>query len=343
MHSQAVALRLATFLLAWASLCCGQTTSPATQPSAHVDWQIQREAESIRVTRNGRPVLLYRYKGAPKPYLKELYTPAGVQVLLDSPPDHVHHRGLMFAVAVDGVDFWSETDQSGKQVSSSLTTAPPVPGRDDEMVFLEHVSWRARDDKELLHEARRIDVHRAPEIYASGATLLTWRALLTSSNADDAQLAGSHYFGLGMRFVAAMDKNGRFISSDRNAVPEVVRGDEQLYTGAWCAYTASMDGHQVTVALFDRPENKRPATWFTMKDPFAYISATWKLHEEPLTLKPAEPLYLTYGVAAWDGQIAPEQIAKTYEIWLELLASTQPDGQTTSMPAGVHELLRYLK
>ena len=74
------------------------------------------------------PVMTYRFAGAPKPYVKELFTPAGVQVLLDSPADHIHHRGLMFAVAIDGVNFWEESTTSGRQVSQ-VAQPWPVEGK----------------------------------------------------------------------------------------------------------------------------------------------------------------------------------------------------------------------
>ena len=64
------------------------------------------------------PVLQYRHDGIPhKPYIKELFTPGGVQVLRDAPADHIHHHGVMFAVAADGVTYWTETAQGGRQVS----------------------------------------------------------------------------------------------------------------------------------------------------------------------------------------------------------------------------------
>ncbi len=316
---------------------------PASAPAAaDTRPQVKLEPGFLAVSVDGRPILRYRYENGPKPYIKELYTPKGVQFLLDSPPDHVHHRGIMFAIAVDGVDFWTEGENTGRQLNASMRTKPLMPGRDDEMVFLQSVDWRAPADKRVLSEGRRVDFHRGPEVLASGATLLTWRMLLSGSDPKEVPLTGNHYCGLGLRFVRSMDKTGKFITSDPNATPEVVRGDEKLYPGRWCAYLASVDGKSVTVAMFDGPDNARPATWFTMKDPFAYLSATLKLHKEPLTLKMGEPLYLTYGIAAWDGEVTPDQIDKLYEMWLELLAKAQPSGQRnlSTMPAELKERLK---
>jgi|GEM_PF-5205451 len=45
--------------------------------------------------RDGRTMIKYRQSPNPnKVYISELYSPSGVQVLLDSPAEHVHHHVL---------------------------------------------------------------------------------------------------------------------------------------------------------------------------------------------------------------------------------------------------------
>ena len=69
-------------------------------------------------------MLQYRYGDVPfKPYVKELFTSSGINVLLDAPPDHLHHHGLMFACAVNNVDFW------GEAVGSADGHFEPQPGK----------------------------------------------------------------------------------------------------------------------------------------------------------------------------------------------------------------------
>ncbi len=48
-----------------------------------------------------------------KPYVRELYTLRGENVLRDAPPDHLHHHGLMYAVWVNGINFWEERGAPG--------------------------------------------------------------------------------------------------------------------------------------------------------------------------------------------------------------------------------------
>lgn len=307
-----VALVLAT------AECAAQV--PASAP-ADAELRLRVEPQFVTVTVGERPVLRYRYAKTPfKPYIKELFTPAGVNVLLDSPPDHVHHRGLMFALAVNGVDFWSETDSSGKELHRELEPgAPDAAQRVVSAAFSETLDWQAPDGKLMLQEQRTIRVYGSREVAASNVTVLTWRTRLSlPPGVATGTLTGNHYFGLGMRFVPAMDKQGTFINAAK-AAGEVFRGDERLTPARWCAYTAALDGQPVTVAMFDHPTNVRqPATWFTMKDPFAYLSATMQLHKEPLTLKADGPLHLRYGIALWDGAVSAERIDETFKLWLTL-------------------------
>ncbi len=85
------------------------TVAPAHAAQRSQPLQVTVDANSIWVRAGPSPVLQYRYGDVPfKPYVKELFTPAGVNVLLDAPSDHLHHHALMFACAVNNVDFWGE-------------------------------------------------------------------------------------------------------------------------------------------------------------------------------------------------------------------------------------------
>jgi hypothetical protein len=291
--------------------------------------QIVVDADGLAV-REGRATLLqYRYGDVPfKPYVKELLTPSGVNVLLDAPPDHLHHHALMFACAVNNVDFWGEAvGQMGDRASGHFE---PLPGKQQHLRFDdvavtgpeghrwarygESLRWVAQpNDEPLLTEHRTITAGRIgkPEI-----TVLTWESRLSvPKGKESVVLSGSHYHGLGLRFIRSMDANGEFRNPDND--PGVIfRGEERLSRSRWCAYTAKADGKIVTVAMFDHPDNPRsPATWFTMAKPFAYVSATLRLHEEPLKVLAGKPLTLRYGVALWDGRPETSQIDDLHRQW----------------------------
>ena len=260
--------------------------------------------------------LRYNYRGVPfKPYVRQFVSPKGLGVLREAPHDHLHHHALMFAVAVDGVDFWSEKKINGRQVHRSFTDVR-VDRPDGELRagFTELLDWVAPGGRGvLLTERRTIEARSRGD---SGASVLTWRSRLAlRPGKKTATLTGAHYFGLGMRFVQSMDIGGRFDNATGKD-GKVVRGTEKLTPAAWCAYFAKADGKAVTVAMFDHPGNPRhPAAWFTMTKPFAYLSATMNLSKKPLTLTAAKPLVLQYGLAVWDGHIQRDQIEKAYQKW----------------------------
>lgn len=266
------------------------------------------KAVSIRA---GDAVLLnYRYGGVPfKPYVKELFTPAGVNVLLDAPHDHLHHHALMLALGIDGIDFWGETPGCGHQKHSEFKKLKGAAG------FVESLYWAdPKSGKVLVDEKRTILACLVDE---GKATLVTWQSVFAvGEGVEKVSFDGRHYFGLGMRFVRAMD-GGRFFNADK-AEAVVYRGDENLVRSRWCAYTAKVDGKTVTVAMFDAAKNARhPATWFTMKKPFAYMAGTLALYKETLELKEGDRLNLRYGVAVWDGEVSSERIEAVYREWIK--------------------------
>ena len=296
--------------------------SAASAAAPAHDMRCTRDNDTISIKVGEQTLLACRSTPGPlKVYVKELYTPGGRQVLLDSPHDHIHHHALMYAIGAGGVDFWLDAPQNkaGKQVPRSDATAGVTEEGDRRRATIEHtLDWTGPDQGPVLEERRRIELYDTKGV---GPTLLTWSSRLRPTKGKDTvELAPArHYFGLGLRPVRAMD-NGTFLNPTGKP-GEPVRGTEKLVRAQWCAYHAAIDGNPVTVAMFDHPENPRhPATWFTMTAPFAYLSATLNLHREPMTLQAGQTLGLTYGVALWDGKTSAEEIEKTYRRWLALTA-----------------------
>ncbi len=278
---------------------------------------------AVSIHAGPRLLLRYPYKNVPfKPYVQQLFSPAGVNILRDAPADHLHHHALMFAVKVDGVNFWEETPSAGKQLHKSFTDVKTdvksVVENDKRFEtrnagFTEHIDWINSSRELLLKEHRKIDVRQGTDL---GATLLTWQSTFElPDGTESATITGSHYHGLGMRFTKSMDLAGRHFNADGKQ-GTVFRGNELLLRSTWCAYTANADGKSVTVAMFGHPQNPRhPATWFTMTKPFAYLAATMNLHKEPLKVKSGKPLVLRYAVAVWDGKVDNDRIDKLYKRW----------------------------
>jgi hypothetical protein len=260
-----------------------------------------------------------------KPYVRQLLSPSGVNPLRDNVADHIHHHALMYAVAVDGVDFWSETKACGRQVQRGISTAARSVNGQKALAVTAEIDWTKADGKTLVAtEKRTIELYSNPK--ATGTTLAGWRTRLAPpAGAESIKLTGGHYFGLGMRFVKSMDNASTFTFADPNAVSQTVRDDERLTPSAWAACTGQVDGNTVTVAMFDHPDNPRPALWFTMGKQFSYLSATINLWKDPMVVKAGQELDVCYGIAVWDGQATREQIDTAYRNWRKLNPARKPE------------------
>jgi hypothetical protein len=280
--------------------------------------RIITEENMVSVHTGPRVLMRYNYENVPfKPCVKELFSPGGVNVLRDAPADHLHHHALMYAIAVDGVNFWEEQQAPGRQAHWAFGNIRIGKQGDTPIAsFEELLNWiNPRSQELMLKEQRAIKIC-SPENFK--VTLLSWRSLfIVPSKKDSVTLGGSHYFGLGMRFLKSMDTDGVFFNAEGKA-GEVVRGSEKLVRANWCAYIAKANGKIVTVAMFGDPDNFRhPTYWFTMTKPFAYLSATLNLHREPLKVLSGKPLALRYAVVVWDNRVENEQVEKVYDWWLE--------------------------
>lgn len=291
-------------------------TASISQATEKGPFRVVQNETFLVVFSGATPILQYRHDGSPyKPYIKELFTPKGVQVLRDAPADHLHHHGIMFAVAADGVTFWTETPEGGRQVSRELTgpaiTVEPECAR---ISFTHQLDWLAPGaDAPTLQETRTIELIEADDLTP---TLFTWSSRLhPGGDRESVELTGEHYYGLGCRLLQSLDRVGRFVYAAGEPGP-IVRGEERVTPSSWAAYVVPTDDAQVTIAVFDHPQNLRhPATMFTMPEHFAYLSATLNLWKEPLTLRASQPLSLVYGVALWDGEPSVEEIDRTYAKW----------------------------
>ena len=291
---------------------------PQDDPSA-ARAPLSVDADAVRVGPVGRPWLEYcRGTTGLKPHLRSLITPGGIELLRDGAPGHEHHHGLMLAYGVDDVDYWGEmyAEVPGREVGRAESTSWIADEADGSRARIrERVRWvDPRGGRPQLEERRELEVHPGS---STSPLRLTWRShLALAPDRERATLWGRPYFGLGLRLAEPLERVGRFSNSE-GAEGVVVRGDERLISARWCAYTAEVEGRTVTLALFDHPRNPRhPARFFTMAEPFAYLSATLDLAERPLELARGETLDLAWGLVAWEHAVAPEDIEQTYRAWI---------------------------
>ena len=279
---------------------------------------VEQTSSQIVVTIRGETAVIYQLAGGWKPYLKEFRNARGINVIRDSPPDHRHHHGIMFALRIDGVNFWEEQEQSGRQQQRRLL--PVMEGAVSGVSYVsfgQELAWtRPGDPLPLLQETRRLAVCFSDEL---GATLTDWRSVLTvSQGRDEVVLSGPNYVGLGVRFAASMDRGGVFRNANGQSGARATDGVE----ARWTAYSGSLGlGRLATVTVFG--DAKTPPRWFTLDEPFAYLAATLGLDRKPVRLVGNSRLELRYGLAVWNTNPEPTQIQALYDRW-QALTQTLP-------------------
>jgi hypothetical protein len=289
--------------------------------------QILLEDGTARVSNRGTPVFAYRYSSdLPKPFIHPLLTPAGGIVTAVSPPDHVHHRGLMFAlgnVAFAGeeaeyVVFWGEAGAPNRlghiiHVPGS-ESIEAVRGKPPFVTLRTRNEWRRLSDQALmLTEDRRVTVYDTGD---SRGNLLTWESDLSAPERDvvlgPTEGRDVSYYGLGLRTAQDMDGGAIFDANGKEG-EQAVLGDD----APWCAYIGPNEP-QRGFAMFDHPTNPRyPTGWFVMSAGFGYMTASIVCHAL-YALPKGQRLRLRYGVCAFDGSPSPEDIEKWYGKWLKL-------------------------
>ena len=137
-------------------------SAAAASPAISIDSKTDRGELEVRV--KGRKLLVYAFATNQfKPYVRELYTLRGENVLRDAVPDHLHHHGLMYAVCVNGINFWEERNAPGIQkhvemvhVDTSSANGVPVA------YFTELIHWLAPTNP------RRAPARRAAHPHTDG-------------------------------------------------------------------------------------------------------------------------------------------------------------------------------
>jgi hypothetical protein len=99
------------------------TPLPASAAGSSLDLLLRSDTRELELWHGPQRILVYTFgTNQFKPYIRELNTLDGVNVLRDAPADHLHHHGLMYAIQVNGINFWEEAKSSGYQVPHSEIT-----------------------------------------------------------------------------------------------------------------------------------------------------------------------------------------------------------------------------
>lgn len=285
--------------------------------------RLHAEPRLVEILHDNRTLLTYPFAtNLFKPYVRELITLDGVDLLRDAPQDHLHHHGLMYGIKVNDINFWEEASNAGRQVpQNELIREVKKDAAGRPLVrFSQVLHWMGVEPTAapdtaplvLLVEERAIavTVDRATE-----QIQLEWQSEFSvGERTPQVTLTGSSYHGLGMRFRADFDGVAERGNSENLPYPD--DGLQGVLPVRWMAVSHVAAGRPFTLALFNHPSNPGKARFFSMQKPFTYLSATQGLDETPLTYRTGDRWSIKYLLLVSPGRPSKALLDRQYDLFI---------------------------
>ncbi|MEV0459755.1 DUF6807 family protein [Catellatospora methionotrophica] len=244
-----------------------------------------------------------------RPWVFPLYTPSGITVLQESPPDHPFHSGFFVGqspVLAGGrsANFWATPpdrvadDPLQKAVGRMSAEGPLVVEPHEHGVRFElPLVWRDEDERPVLDELRRVDFH-----VGDGATLCDMTSVKTAAYGP-VTLAATKFGSIGMRVeprllpdfggVVIGDAGRRGRSDDLHEQPS-----------AYVAYENELTGHGAYGVLMTPLAGSAPGVWFIRDYGMAMYDAT---RHDDVVLDAGGSWTVGLRVAAYDRPLTDER------------------------------------
>ena len=284
---------------------------------------LKQTRDNLEILYNQKRVLLYNFEtNKLKPYIKELYTLDGRNILLDAPPDHLHHHGLMYAITVNGINFWEETATSGVEYPVRIYGNRTVAN--DRLKYAEfnnEIYWIARSNRfaasdvknAFLIENRKLRLIIDAE---NDVLMVDWTGNFRVGDfAEKVTLSGTDYHGLGLRFVREFDKVAKHFNPAN--LPYPTGGKHDLIETPWAGVYSKLGDKPVTTAMFTHPDVRGSSVYFCMIDPFAYLSATQGINKKPLVYSKGDNFTVRYLIVVSGSELSVEKLSQIRKNWIE--------------------------
>lgn len=247
-----------------------------------------------------KPIMRYQAEDGPLPdaaidsvylrggYVHPVYTPRGIVVTDDYPPNHLHHHGIWAAWTKTQYqsrtpDFWNMGVRTGTVLFESLDTLFAGPVMGGLIASHRYVDLTASEPLTVLREQWAMQVYRPVD----GARPYHVFDLVVTQQVvgnDSLKLPEYRYGGVGFRGHRQWDgsENTFFLTSEgRN------RSDGHATRARWCHIGGYVEGHLAGIAILGHPDN---------------IEAP-----QPMRIHPTEPFFNWAPSQAGDWAIAPDE------------------------------------
>lgn len=245
---------------------------------------------------------VYRLDDRFKPHFCNLRTPAGHAVTMVSPGDHRHHKGLMYALKCEDLNFWEEEPGTGHcGIQETRGTKLLKDG------FQQELLWREESGELATYEETRTITCSSDE--AQRGFAWTWETKRTALR--DHRLVKSgwtlevedgrkiNYHGLGIRlpwmWAYGGPDFGSIVAGDQALTDLEASGRHDTSLGMWGVIDGCWERTKASVTI----RQEHDFAWFALRSGFAYL-ATGPTIEEELDVQTGQTFSETYTVLIQD-------------------------------------------
>ncbi len=310
--------------------CCWTSAAHAESPIARLAVNHDPEAKTVAVTVEGAPFTTLHYNIYTKPILWPVHGPGGQPLTRDWPmkpdtpgedKDHPHHKSLWYTHgAVNGIDFWSESDKAGKIITKTVTRAEVTP--DGQAVIEFNNEWRGPDGRVVCTDTTTIHCG-----IVGAARFIDYSITLAATHGDVV-------FGDTKEGTMAVRTRPELNVDRKNPLAKGASRNREGVTGkeiwglksAWVDYSAPLGDSVVGLALFDHPSNLRhPTTWHA-RDYGLAAANPFGLHDFSKdnakgagdhTIPAGQSHPWRYGVYLYQGTLTAEEVDAAWKAWAE--------------------------
>jgi hypothetical protein len=313
-------------------------TAGANPPAASRTMTCIDDGRGLVLTRNGRPVLRYNHTVVESPagidpdyrrggQIHPLFTPSGLIVTDDFPPDHAHQHGVFFAwvnTTYNGhdLDFWNQKKKTGRvrPVTVLETTGGPVFSQFSVKLRHEDIT-NAADPAPVLDEVLTVRAYNLADRH-----LVDYESRQACAGPKPLEMNKYHYGGFGVRGHRAwLDPTAKgddppdparcgqsdFLTSEGKR-----RADGNHTRPRWTDLSGNIGDRSGGATVLDHPGNFRfpqPVRLHPNKPYFCFAPMV----PAAFTIEPGKPYVSRYRLDVHDGRPDPAAIERLWHDYTE--------------------------